>query len=462
VKLPLHQNIETCHRCLHARGKLLDCRGTCLCPESQKPFIEHAQSDSCPIGNFFAKVAPDSPVQRVLELIEGPARPMPPGWLEWKNVRDAYAIAAKRVLSSLPPADSSFAGVGRGAVIIGGGKYFASAWITCQILLHLGFMGQIEFWSLPGELLEWQRTLLEKLGVIPREPDPRRMRVAGGWQLKAWALEHCSFRQVLMLDADSYPIREPSFLFQLEQFKQTGAIFWPDQPSFDLRRETWDVLGLDWRDEPDVESGQMVIDRAKVWPAIVLANWLNQHSDYFYHVLPGPGGIHGDKTLFHLAFRLAGIDYAMPQKRWSFAAPALVQKDFDGYPLFIHRTNGKFALEEDASGYKVFTTTPQPENLCNPDLPLEEFAWEQLRKLRKLAIEQGSTPPPPRKPDIQLAGDVVEKIAKQIGAEHLAKLWEKWTGIPCGCNDRKEKLNRGHQMLMKYYDRIVGRAPAPA
>jgi hypothetical protein len=53
-------------------------------------------------------------------------------------------------------------------------------------------------------------------------------------------------------------------------------------------------------------------------------------------------------------------------------------------------------------------------------------------------------------PDIPLAGDLVEAIAKRIGADRLARLWEQWTGLPCGCEERKAKLNAATEKLLKW------------
>lgn len=58
--------------------------------------------------------------------------------------------------------------------------------------------------------------------------------------------------------------------------------------------------------------------------------------------------------------------------------------------------------------------------------------------------------PPPAKPDIPLAGDVVEAIAHRIGADRLAKLWERWTGKPCGCEERRLALNAATERLIKW------------
>lgn len=39
-------------------------------------------------------------------------------------------------------------------------------------------------------------------------------------------------------------------------------------------------------------------------------------------------------------------------------------------------------------------------------------------------------------------GDTVEKAIKLVGADKIAKLYEKKTGRACRCSDRKELLNR--------------------
>jgi hypothetical protein len=65
-------------------------------------------------------------------------------------------------------------------------------------------------------------------------------------------------------------------------------------------------------------------------------------------------------------------------------------------------------------------------------------------------------PAPPRPlppPDIPLAGDVVEVIAKRIGADRLAAWWQRQTGRPCGCEGRKARLNRATEELLKWLSR---------
>lgn len=65
-------------------------------------------------------------------------------------------------------------------------------------------------------------------------------------------------------------------------------------------------------------------------------------------------------------------------------------------------------------------------------------------------IHAGAGPVARPLPDIPLAGDVVEALAKRIGADRLARIWEQWTGVPCGCEERKAKLNAATEKLLKW------------
>lgn len=46
------------------------------------------------------------------------------------------------------------------------------------------------------------------------------------------------------------------------------------------------------------------------------------------------------------------------------------------------------------------------------------------------------TAPPPG------LGDTVETVIHAVGGSYLAKAWEHWRGKPCGCDERREKLNQ--------------------
>ena len=81
----------------------------------------------------------------------------------------------------------------------------------------------------------------------------------------------------MFLDADNVAVRDPSFLFDTAHFRELGAIFWTDFGRQGRDRTAWRVFGdIPYRDEPEVESGQIVVDNARCWPALELCHWYMQ------------------------------------------------------------------------------------------------------------------------------------------------------------------------------------------
>ena len=69
---------------------------------------------------------------------------------------------------------------------------------------------------------------------------PRR--ILGGWEMKAFAAAHCPFREVISLDADSYPAYNPEEFLAHPEYQRVGAAFWPDQGK--LEPGQWERFGL--------------------------------------------------------------------------------------------------------------------------------------------------------------------------------------------------------------------------
>lgn len=51
---------------------------------------------------------------------------------------------------------------------------------------------------------------------------------------------------------------------------------------------------------------------------------------------------------------------------------------------------------------------------------------------------------------IPLPGDILEAALKRVGADRLAKWWEKKTGKPCGCDERRLAINAATIRLKKW------------
>lgn len=258
---------------------------------------------------------------------------------------------------------------GRGVVICAGGLgYFARAWVCIRMLRQLGCSLPIEVWHFGRKELDAKMEgLLSQLNVecvdAKRKMRQVPMRNPFGFELKAYSLVHSEFREVLSLDADNVPIVDPTFLFETPEFTETGAIFWPDYGRLKRSRPIWKYCGVPYQDEPEFESGQMVIDKARCWRALNLAWWYNEHSEFFYQY------IHGDKDTFHLGWRRTGTPYSMPSFPIESLDGVMCQHDFQGRRIFQHRNSHKW--------------TYFGENTAVPGFQLEETCLKHLEQLRE-------------------------------------------------------------------------------
>jgi ADP-heptose:LPS heptosyltransferase len=235
---------------------------------------------------------------------------------------------------------------GRGIVICGGGvRYFPGAWVCINLLRHLGCRLPIEMWYLgEGEVDDQIIALLKPLDVecidACKMRRRRPTRLLGGWELKPYALLHSRFREVLLLDADNVPVTNPEYLFSTPEFRATGAVFWPDH---DCERNSkaeaiWRSCGLRPPPEREFETGQILLDKQRCWPALRLSLWFNENSDFYYQYL------HGDKETFHLAFRKLKQSYSLVPHPIHPLSGVMCQHDFQGHRIFQHRNLDKWDL----------------------------------------------------------------------------------------------------------------------
>ena len=173
-------------------------------------------------------------------------------------------------------------------------------------------------------------------------------RISQGWPLKPLSILHSPFEEVLALDADNIPIRDPAYLFESALYQETGAIFWPDVGRTEPGRAIWDLMSVPFRNEPEFESGQIVVNKALCWEALNLAMWMNEEgrADFFYKI------VWGDKDTFRFAWHKFGFPFAMtpvPLQMLSVVggpccAGVMCQHDLDGERVFQHRNMDKWEL----------------------------------------------------------------------------------------------------------------------
>lgn len=308
--------------------------------------VQHIGAVTTGLGNFHTAPNFDRPWPGELSPVPVNALPTSRGHVNQHNARRM----ADEFVARIP--ECPLGGYrGRGIVMCGGGtRYFTCAYVNIRILRWLGCDLPVELWHLDeGEMNDAMRELVEPLGgTCVNASEVRRhhpVRRLGGWELKAFAMIHSRFREVLFLDADNVAAVDPTFLFNCPEYRQTGAIFWPDYGPLKPKAELWRILGLADRDEVDQESGQIVIDKKRGWKPLLLAMHFNEHSDFYYRYL------WGDKDTFRIAWRLLHREYSMvPYPIHKMTLPghyslAMGQHDFEGNLIFQHRNQDKWQLD---------------------------------------------------------------------------------------------------------------------
>ena len=291
-------------------------------------------------------------LDRAEKMIDTPGS-KPDNWNQWPHIQEAMKRRLKRLKNERH--DYPGCGTGRGIVTLGGSsRYFGCAWVLVNMLRHLGCTLPIEWWytdeyEMDGEMERLARSLP---GVTVRATG-----TMGGWQAKSHAIMNSAFQEVLFLDSDIVPTRDPSYLFDSPEFVQYGSVLWPDLPNklgCDITKEAFEICGLpvpgssrlphhnkpsDYR---PVESGQILLDKARCWHALNICRDMNDNAEFWY---PEPRGkrhwhIYGDKSTFYLAWELTNTPYVMPVEcGWTGdnKAGAFLQKDFSGEVVFQHR-----------------------------------------------------------------------------------------------------------------------------
>jgi hypothetical protein len=331
-------------------------------------------------------VTPEMSAEELADRLEGPPGPWPPGWEDWEVTHRAHQIAADRFLARLPPYPGTSPG-GRGVVLAGGGnRYFPSLYVTIRALRHVGCSLPVQVWYLgrEGEMPGGHRRLLARWGVECVDATaghPGRLyRILNGWQLKVFALAHCPFEEALLLDADCYPVRDPSLLFEDPGYRGAGAVFWPDLPTG--AAVDWRPFGVPPSPRVTIDSAAVLVNKRLCWRPLQLAWWYNDHSDWSY------AHGYGDKHTFEVAWQRCQVPSVMYTEVADWAVHSFRHVGPDGRPLFVHRCRDKFRF-----GPAPFVTDQNFEaNHYLPSLPLEAecFAW-----LADLAGELGLRPAPP-------------------------------------------------------------------
>lgn len=208
-------------------------------------------------------------------------------------------------------------GKGRGVVMSVHMGVLLSALGCIHSLRSSGCQLPVEIFYLRDELDEGHSLTKELLNLgnvsLRVVEDTRYFR----YYSKIYAVIHSSFNDILLLDTDNIVARNPEYLFDTQEYKTKGAVFWPDHwhsghsPLFNLDHTslTWELFAVPFINSFEQESGQLLIDRNRASKAFPILDSYVQNADLIERLKV----VWGDKELFRLGFMRAELPFHMIQ-----------------------------------------------------------------------------------------------------------------------------------------------------
>lgn len=238
---------------------------------------------------------------------------------------------------------------GRGIIMCAGGiDYMTCAWIAIKRLRTLNCKLPIEIWHLGNEISQEFARKLEKLNVTCINAFGYTDNYMEGYAIKPFAILNSKLKEVLLLDADNICISNPEFLFDFAEYKETGAIFWPDFWETASDNPIWNIMGVSHTSMKEQESGQILINKEKCWEALNLCQYLNEKKAVYHKLLLG------DKDTFRFSWMAITKPFYMVEKEPSTCGYIDNNNDFMGHtmlqfspdlaPLFLHRNLLKWSV----------------------------------------------------------------------------------------------------------------------
>ncbi|CCE61511.1 hypothetical protein TPHA_0A04380 [Tetrapisispora phaffii CBS 4417] len=279
----------------------------------------------------------------------------------------------------------------QGIVMVGGGKFSMLAFLIIKTLRNLGTTLPVEVFIPPvdeAEKDDFCKDVLPNFNakcifisdVLPEEQI--KTFDFKGYQFKSLALISSSFEDLLLLDADNFPVKNLDNIFDQEPYKSKGLILWPDfwrrtttpvyyqiadvpvdytkrvRNSIDdltppeIYTENLDTVPLhDLQGtipDPSTESGQLLINKKQHVPTLLLSLYYNINGpNWYYPMFTQKAAGEGDKETFIAAAvyydlpfyqvkTKTGVDGYHQADNKGFRGVAMLQHDFvQDYKRFL-------------------------------------------------------------------------------------------------------------------------------
>ena len=273
---------------------------------------------------------------------------------------DSLHKAHKVVLNQIRRSDAELRNAtsqlyeGRGIVTVAGGQYFPPALVTLRMLRKTGSNLPVQVYLQSQS--EYEPEICES--ILPalnaecfviesylRKKSPVKIT---HYQLKVMAILFSSFKEVVFLDADCIPLRDPQELLDSEPYKTKGLVTWPDYWINTEDAIFYKIAGMSTfppgMPARSRESGQLLVNKDPHLTTLILAAYYNVYGpDYYYAIFSqGVSGM-GDKETFLEAAVVLGLPYYAVKQRVGTLGYFQSNKEFKGGGMIQYHAGDDFA-----------------------------------------------------------------------------------------------------------------------
>jgi alpha 1,2-mannosyltransferase len=297
------------------------------------------------------------------------------------------------------------------------------------------------------------------------------------FQFKIFSILFSSFQHVLFLDADAFPVNDPSSFFKHAPYSSHGLVTWPDYWANTASAHFFHIAGI-----PDVpvstrlssESGQVLLNKGVHRLSLLMMVYYNYFGpEYYYPLLSQGGDGMGDKeTYIHAAMAVDAPFYQVKRilttlGAWrgsSYNTRAMAQydpaQDFNyKSPHLSHAHMEKEWHQDDASVQSSAPASPTSRaTRDDTEVVLLKFAFIHQRdpKLDPSKIMTGNGP---------IVDGATGKLARMwdgaqewedsVGYDLEKRVWEALEEEGCRKNRRGKRKDEEACRRIKIYRKTV-------
>ena len=378
-----------------------------------------------------------------------------------KRMRTAHTKFVNGMREKRP--QMAFTAGTRGLVSTAGGEYLPVFVISLRMLRRTGTTLPVEVFLADHE--EYEEYICTK--VLPSlnatcvimsdilDSVPHSMEIAH-YQFKVFAMMFSSFEEILLLDADCFPIHNPEQLFTSEVFQKHGLITWPDFWASSTSTLFYEIASQSvppMTERASSEAGELLLSKKTHQKSLLLATYYNYYgsSHYFPLLSQGAPG-EGDKETFLAAANILNESFYATSE--SVQAIGHVQNDGE--------IAGSAMVQYDP--VQDYNLTQQGlwriKDLSVAESPRPFFVHAHFPKFNPATIFKQGGPTKDSNGKDRLAWTDDAKTIKGFGIDLERQFWEeiKWTSCEL---EGKFKTWQNNQWTCKnatsYWNNIYGR-----